>query len=245
MNRALNVIIFSFLFTFLCSCSAENPKESSKDIEKYTIVETVYEDNIDATNQKISISYPQVSGHKNIDIERLVNNSIEISALEILEQFTTLDEMEVKVTYSITNSTSDILSLYFVVESFHPAQPYPLIRISAVTFSIESGDVIELTKIIDINDDFVDSFFNNFHLYNKHNSIEEDVVNEYVSSILSQESFLISGEGLNSEIHSFITDDSLIISIAVPHSIGSYVFYEAKYSEIKDFLKIDMNEMHK
>lgn len=242
MNRALHVIIFSFLFICLCSCSAESPEKHSQDIGNYNIVETVYTDNIDATNQKVSISYPQISNLKSIDVEQLINNSIESLALEILEQFTTLDEMEVKVTYSITHSTSDILSLYFVAESFHPAQAYPLIRISAATFSIESGDIIKLTKIIDINDDFINSFFNNYHLYSKYNSVEEEhVVNEYVSGILSRESFLISDEGLNSEIHGFLTDDSLIISIAVPHSIGSYVLYEAKYSKIKDFLNMDMN----
>lgn len=242
MNRTLCIIIFSFLFTCICSCSTESLEKHSQDVGKYDIVETVYTDNIDAKNQKVIISYPQIGNLKNIDAEQLINNSIESLALEILEQFTTLDEMEVKVTYSITHSTSDILSLYFVAESFHHAQAYPLIRISAATFSIESGDMIKLTKIIDINVDFINSFFNNFHLYSKYKSVEEEnVVNEYVSGILSQENFLISGEGLNSEIHSFLTDDSLIISIAVPHSIGSYVLYEAKYSKIKDFLKMDMN----
>jgi len=238
MNRLLHVIIFGFLLTCLCSCSAESPEK----IGNYNIVETVYTDNIDATNQKVSISYPQISNLTNIDVEQLINNSIESLALEILEQFTTLDEMEVNVTYTITHSTSDILSLYFVAKSLHPAQAYPLIRISAATFSIESGDIIKLIKIIDINDDFINLFFNNFHLCSKYNSVEEEnVVNEYVLGILSQESLLISDEGLNSEIHGFLTDDSLIISIAVPHSIGSYVFYEAEYSKVKDFLKMDMN----
>jgi len=234
MNRALHVIIFKFLLIGLCSCSAESLEKYSQDIDNYNVVETVYTDNIDVGNQKISISYPQISNMENTDVEKLINNTIESLALEILEQFTTLDEMKIVVTYSITRSMPDILSLYFVAESFHPAQAYPLIRISTATFSIESGDTIKLAKIIDINDDFINSFFNNFHLYSKYNSVEEEnVVNEYVSGILLRESFLTSDEGLNSEVHSFLTDDSLIISIAVPYSIGSYVLYEAEYTNIK------------
>jgi len=56
MNRALPVIIFSFLFICLCSCSAESPEKHSQDIGNYNIVESVYTDNIDATNQKVSIN---------------------------------------------------------------------------------------------------------------------------------------------------------------------------------------------
>ena len=242
MSKALYVIIISLVFTVLCSCSTESTEKHSQDIGNYNIIETAYTDKMNAANQKVSIIYPQISNIKNIDVEQLINNSIESLALEILEQFTTLDEMEVSVTYVITHSASDMLSLYFVVDSFHPAQAYPLIRVSAVTFSIESGDVIKLAKMIDVNGDFINSFFDSFHLYSKYNSVgEENVVNEYVAGILSQQSLLSSDEGLNSEIHSFLTDNSLIISIAVPHAIGSYVFYEAEYPKIKDFLRMDIN----
>jgi len=242
MNRAIYVIIFGFIFTGLCSCATERQNEHSSFSGNYNTVEIAYTENIDVANQKISIVYPQISNLKNMDVEQLLNDSLESLALEVLEQFTTLDEMEVNVTYTITYSTSDILSLYFVANSFHPAQAYPLIRILAVTFSTRSGEIIDFDKIMDINEEFVNSFFDNFQLYSKYDSVEEaNVINEYVSGILSREVLSISDEGLNSEIQGFLTKNSLIISIAVPYSIGSYAFYEAEYSEIKNFLKMDLN----
>lgn len=241
MNRLLSIVVFSFLISYICSCSLESIEKHSQDICKYNIIETVYIDNSDATNRHIKITYPQLSDLKNIDVQQSINDTIESLALEILKQFTTLDEMEIEVKYSITHSTSDMLSLCFVAESFHSVQAYPLVRISTATFSIESGDNIKLSNIININNDFIRTFFNNFHLVSQYSSIEEEnTVNEYVSGILSQDIFLTSDEGLNSEIHCFLKDNSLVISIAVPHSIGSYVLYEAEFIKIKEFLRLDI-----
>ena len=233
MNKILIAIFCAFLLVYPCSCSTMDNGNAIQ----YAITDMIYSRN----NGSVSITYPQISGMENDSAELKINNSIKTLALEVLGEFTSLDEMEIEVTYTITYCASDMMSLYFVVGSSHHAQAYPLVRVSSATYYCESGNSIELSEMVDISDDFITSFFDDSRICNDYYSDDDKkTVNEYVHSILSTDELAHSASGLCSEVHGFLTDDSLIISVSVPKVMGSYVLYEAKYEEIGGVLKLSI-----
>ncbi|WP_313585063.1 hypothetical protein [Lacrimispora sp.] len=235
MNKLLYFIAISFMSICLCSCSVEKSKNDLND--NYRIVESIYTDNNETANQFVDIKYPQICGLGNNHVEQSINDQIKTTALEVLDEFTTLDEMEISVKYSLDISSPSYLSLHFIRKSFHSAQAYPLIRIIALNFDIDSGEKIILKDVISIDDNFVKSFFHNFQLQGSYESLDEkNIINKYVSEVISIEKFYACDEDLFSDCQSYFTDNSLFISIAVPYSAGSYAVYEAKFTDINELL---------
>lgn len=218
--------------------SIDNTEEKSNKHNKYKINKMVYDDNDITKNQYVNIEYPKVTNMKDSLVQQQINSDIENAAFEILNDFTSFENMDIEVTYSITKMSSDILSFYFITNSFHHSQAYPLVRISTVNLCIDSSLKMKLNDIINLNNNFINYFTNNLNLCNDNLSDEEKIIiNNYVTEMLNIEIFSDSDENLSSPIHCFITEDSLFITIAVPHNLSSYALYELKLSDIQQFLK--------
>ena len=238
MKRIVFFIVICLLLTGIYSYPIGKLEKDTN--ANYKIVEFVYTENNETLNQLINIKYPQIVGVGDSDIERSINNQLKAAALSVLNEFTTLEDMNINVTYSLDNS-SRVLSVHFIRKSFHSAQAYPLVRIIALSFEIDSGKRIMLKDVINIDENFGEIFFCKFKLQENYESLDDkDVINRYVSKIISIEKFNLCGEDLNSDCQSYVTDGALFISIAVPHSLGSYALYEAEFSDIKDILRLNI-----
>jgi len=213
----------------------ENPPQEAR----YEITEIHYWDYDEPVGKDIDIWYPQISGLQNKQQEQHINDVLVETAFDILQQFTSLDEMEIEVQYFVTLASETILSVYFEISSFHIAQPYPRRTSSSVTFTLETGERIGFSDIVEINQDFRTSFYDNFHIiWNDDNLegkqiVEEDVMNTFGIDKLH---LIDKYDGACS----YLTEDSLVVSIAVRKSAGSIALFEAKLSEIESFLRLPM-----
>jgi len=219
--------------------------EQLKSVEtekSYDIVESRYFDSDETMNKYIDITYPQVNGLGNGQIEQIINDEIKNTALKVLELFASLDDMEVIADYLITYASDDILSIYFTALPVYApldSLAYPMRHNVSANFLIELGERIGLANIVDINDDFTNSFYDNFYLYGDYRSDEgKTSVDEDIKGTFDLDNLLISDKDYNKEICSYLTEDSLFISIAVRKSAGSYALYKANYSDIEEFLNI-------
>jgi len=145
------------------------------------------------TNQYIRISYPQIRGLASETVEGEINDTLKKVALEALNWFESFDDMKITVSYSITLASNELLSVFFIVETFHSAQAYPLIRTLSANFLLESGTRLWLPDILDINEVLFDSFFDLFNLSIEYESLEtENIVAEDVKNTIDWDLFFIT-----------------------------------------------------
>lgn len=204
---------------------------------KYAINEETYTDK--AENKYIEIKYPIISGLDSEDIQQLINEQVKNKAFAVLEDFSSLDNMDIRTTYSIELSNSKILSIIYTASSFHSSQAYPLIRTNTLNLEVDTGKILTFDDIINVDKNFTNIFLKKFENISEYNSIEEEErVNKYIADMISYDMFINNVEGSFPEISVYLTEDSLVISIAVPFSAGSFVLYSAKYSDIAEYLNI-------
>ena len=242
MKRYICVLLICFIAIVMSACERGQMNEliqidSDYKITKqtpaeYEVVESRFVDNDAANDMAISINYPQINKLKNAKMEQYINEQIENLALSVLNDFVSLQKMNIETTYSVTFASNNIISIMFIVRSFHETQAYPLTRVKTLNIDVLTGERIKLKDIVRIDTNFVDSFseiFKNQRKYEHGQSAE--LIDDYIKDFISLEGFFTCDEDYNVDYCSYLTDDSIVISIAVPHSGGSYTFYEAKYSD--------------
>ena len=241
LGNNIVIIIAACIALLLCSCVNNSDIQYLKGEDPYEIIEISYADCDERINKNIAIVYPQIQKLNNTEAERLICEEIEKTAFAVLSDFTVLNDMNIDVSYSVTYASADILSIHFIVRSFHSSQAYPLIRSFSANFLVETGKKLELTDVINVNDEFFVSFFNNFELSVEPESKESyERILEDAKDALKIENFLGDKEDIYSDAHGFFTEDALVVSIEVRYSNGSYALFKANYPDIKDFLKINV-----
>lgn len=226
----------------IIGCTSIEEGANLKSNNNYSIKENIYVDEDETKNKHIEIKYPAISG---LDIEvtqQKVNEHLKSAALEVLTDFSSLENMDIRTSYSIGLSNARILSIIYIASSFHSVQAYPLVRTHMVNIDLRTGDIVNFGEILNINENFIMTFKKKFTNISEYNSSEDkERVNEYVFDMISYDMFISGSEGSYPEVSSYLTEDSLVISIAVPYSLGSYVLYSANYSDISEYLLIDTN----
>jgi len=233
----------------------------------YDVIECSYEDNNVATDKVINIKYPQIrkmiANSNNKAIETIINERIkglvlsELSKLVLSSKDPPLTEFEglgeasyvdkgtLEAEYTVTLQTNTILSVRFIVTSFHQPQAYPLIGVRTINFDMHTGKTLELNDIVNVDSNFRSSFFDTFSNQRKYDERVDDEfydsINEYAKGILSIKSLRTCDEESSVDFHSYLTTDTVGISIAVPFGGGSYALYEAKYSDVP--LRTDFKEL--
>ena len=251
VNKKFALIGLMIIFIFT-SCVLNRDKnyiateyESNvQDIGKCKIVERTYTDDDVSVEKQIRITYPEIEAVENVETIQKLNQDIKGLALGVLTEFSSLNEMNIDVKYLPVACTDELFSVCFIVKTFHKAQAYPLIRIKTLNVDATTGEKLKLKDIIDIDNLTSDNFF---HYFDNITPYEEDVimvrkqVDEYVEDYLNRlfEIVQTCDDDDNVECHSYLTKDSVIISISVPHAIGSYALYEASYDSLRDVMNMD------
>ena len=67
-------------------------------------------------------------------------------------------------------------------------------------------------------------------------------LDKYLKEDSTIDQLKITDESAGTIFHSYLSNDSLGITIEVPYVYGSYIIYEVKTNNLKKFLKIDIND---
>lgn len=238
--KCTSYLLIIAILTIITGCTFKNKDVNLQNKAKYTINEETYTEK--SSNKYIEIKYPIISGLDNDATQKLINEQVKKKAFEVLKDFSSLDNMDIRTTYSIELSNSKILSIIYTARSFHSSQAYPLIRNNTLNLEVDTGKIITFDDILKVDKNFISNFTKKFKNISKYNSVEDkERVDKYITEMISYDMFINNVEGSFPEIGVYLTEDSLVISIAVPFSVGSFVLYSAKYSDITDYLNIDIN----
>ncbi|WP_157764035.1 hypothetical protein [Paenibacillus borealis] len=228
----------------LISCSAENKVHSDKkEVSKETVPALSYKVESDSYAQNnINIIYPKLVDLPNDKKEEVINDLIRVEALGALESYSLdLDSHNtLEVDYQITYKSDDFLSIQYIGSAFNKGGAYPLNVFYTTNIDVDKEIKVKLTDLLEIDEAFLQELKNGIYKsYDDNlNLREEGVMKDFWSGVKDQD--LLNdlkhadeaGGANNSGIFSYLTQDTLGISLAVPHALGDHLEMEIGYEKL-------------
>ncbi|WP_461205853.1 DUF3298 and DUF4163 domain-containing protein [Clostridium sp. DL1XJH146] len=174
-------------------------------------------------NFEYDITYPEVSGITNVEVQGKINNLIK-------EKFA-IDESSIddsKETYTITyktqQKTSEILSLEINSSLYFDGAAHPNNAIDAITIDMKTGEEIKLQDLFKADVDYETSL--NEILKKRMEETEYQLYEEY-NGIEENQSF-------------YLTDSSIVFLYSegayAPYAVGN-IYLEVGFDEVNELLK--------
>ena len=205
------------------------PKKVSQ--SNYNMTEaTLWDD-----SHKFKVIYPQIEGLSDKEIEQKANLQIKNTAKSVFDGMTSFEDRTITSNYKVMLQNDQKISILFEFQTFQTLQAHPLIWNETVTLDLRTGNRLSLKDSITVNQKLVDAFFTVFHNVTPYDSNEKETqaaVKKYVEEHLKVEDLVTCDSLDNAEYHSYLTKDSVGISIYVPYAIGSIARFEAKNSAL-------------
>lgn len=216
--------------------SSDHSETSDSDVsgEGFLIAKENY------TENEISINYPQISNLDDSNLQEKVNDIIKDEALKVLSYYPTLEnELNLEIDYEISRNDGDILSIKYSGLGFVKGAAHPNNLFYTTTIKMENGTRLQLPDLVAIDEIFVNTFKEKGHSPQpEYEVVLKEMSNEdLLKRFNSADSLDHIGTELQTDTFSYLTDDSLGISITVPSALGDHAEYEIKLSDIKDFIK--------
>ncbi|BCN29432.1 polysaccharide deacetylase family protein [Anaeromicropila herbilytica] len=223
--------------------NTKNEDNSNSSIEK--VYETKKESYI---YKNIKIDYPQIINFNDVNKQKLINELIRNDILKVLNNYKdNKDHVSLMIDYNVMLKNSKLLSIEYIgQESF---EDYPRVNnlFYSTNINISNVSKIRLKDIINIDDKFVSKFMSEKFkaLISELSPIKELKTTEEWMNLFNT-SDLIENVGTEnqSETYSYLTEDSLGISVGVGHNAGDHAEFEIKYQDLKDNIKTE-NEIWK
>lgn len=259
MLKKLPTIIFLVLFSLsLAACSNEEKPPAINNIKTgnnynatktpdisndimYKVTELTYEKN--DTKIKCNIKYPKVSGISDSKKQEEINNTLKDGALKVFKYYDNSDGLlELNISYKIVLMDKNILSIQYSGIGYVSTAAHPNNLFYTTNINIKTGNRLRLNDIINIDKDFAEKFMSGkFKALDpqKNEAIKHLSAETIFDYFKEADSLDNTGSNKQSDAFSYLTPDSLGISISVSHSTGDHAEFEIKYKDIKDNIKVE------
>jgi|GEM_PF-616186 len=214
-------------------------KNSTQTTIDYKLTKNVYK------AKNVTVNYPQITNLGDDNKQKLLNEIIKNDALEGFSKGAD-DNLTLEINYNIPLEASNFLSIQYYGLSTIKGAAYPTNQFYTTNIDIKNGKKLKLADIIKIDDNFVKSFRNGSYVaLEPGNSELKAAVNQYINNISNQDLIKYFKQADSRKIeenpsttYSYLTNDSIVISINVPHAIGDHVEYKIKSTDIQNNIKI-------
>lgn len=200
-------------------------------------------------NNNIMISFPKVIGLANYNNEQKINHIIKNDALKILDYYKTADNnLNLDINYDIKLKENDLLSIQYSGVGYVKGAAHPNNLFYTTNVDIKNQSRLRLKDKIIIDQNFIDKLRKGEYKTagsEKNSELKAavfNVLNSYsnqeLMKILNESDILYSSSNENqSGAFSYFTNDSIGISLSMPHAIGDHAEFEIKNKDIKDNIK--------
>ncbi|WP_372999651.1 DUF4163 domain-containing protein [Lutispora sp.] len=218
-----------------------NQQKLGNNDNNYIINELNYSKNDDKF--KCNIKYPQISGLSDNEKQKKINRTLKNEAIKVINYYENpYGSVELSIDYKVTLKNPNILSVQYsgvgsVSNAAHPNNLFFTTNINIMT-----GERLRLKDIVEIDKNFAQKFLNEEF---KSMWPEQSEALEYFTSEEVQEYFKEAdsldniGTEKQSDVFSYLTTNSLGISISVGHAIGDHAEFEIKYQNIRENIKTE------
>ncbi len=150
-----------------------------------------------------------------------------------------------KIKYEVKLNSKNFISIMYTASYNSPYSAHPTQLVYTTNIDKGNNKRLQLSDIIEINEDFIKNF-RTWERVNVEGNTEEinKAIQDYMADLYMEDLLLgfksadIIGYGNLWGIYSYLTPDSLGISVGVPNYIGDHVEFERKYTQIEEFLKL-------
>ena len=188
----------------------------------------------------ISIKYPQITGYSDAAAQDALNKLIADSALREIPTIkgdNTLDAYE--MAYTVSRNSPQVISVYFDGYASYKQAAHPYQFFYSVTLDVQKQETVTLPQLVTISSEFLaklpEGTFRSAGIdmteaYTA--SIKDYLQGEDADYMLKE---LRNADTLGSYTSSYLTDDSLGISIVIGHAMGDHIEILFKFSQLQGF----------
>ncbi len=227
--------------TDIVTNSSNNTNSDGNETQIYSI--STLNSSYSEDELRYSINYPQLAGLLDTDRQEQVNKIIKDEAIKVLKYYEDpFGSVEINIDYNITLETPSLLSIQYsgigsVSNAAHPNKLFYTTNID-----VEKGEKIRLADIINIDSIFIQKFLDGkfVAMWNEQGELIDLTT---LSSARLQDGFTEAdsldniGTEKQSDVYSYLTENSLGISISVPYAVGGHAEYEINYQDLKENIK--------
>lgn len=208
-------------------------KDSTQTTINYQLTENVYK------VKSVTVNYPQIINLGDDDKQKSINEIIKKNALEGFNEGID-NNLTLEINYNIQLKTPNFLSIQYYGLSTIKGAAYPTNEFYTTNIDMENGKKLKLANIIKIDDNFVKSFRNGSYVDLEPGNTEmEALVKQYINNISNEDLSRYFKQADSRKIeenpsntYSYLTKDSIVISINIPHAIGDHAEYKIEIEEI-------------
>lgn len=217
---------------------AKETDSNTKDLKDASDVDTSYEvADAEYSKDAIKILYPQITNLPDTNIQSKANDLLENDSQFILNNWESLEDLNIDLAYDATFAGSDIFSVRYLGLVSVKDAAYPLNSIYSTNINLKDGKKIALKDIIEINTNLVEKFKSG-----KYQPYIDDLNLEEVGALQDVLSSLDANQLIeqfkNNKVVYYFTDEALVLSAEVPHAVGDHIEMAISYGNLGSSLKI-------
>jgi hypothetical protein len=225
-------------------------------VKKLNVV-TFYEiTKVTYTDKNVKINYPQLKSISDINKQKEINDKIKSEALKSLNYYGgNTSGVTLEINYSIEWKGKRLLSIQYSGTGYAEGAAHPNNLFYSTNISLIDGSILRLKDLVKIDNAFVEKFKNGvYRTRNSQNTpeIEEAAIiirdglttDDLIQTFNNADSLDNIGTENHSDTFSYFTQNSLGITISVPHAVGDYAEFLINYADIEKSLNVN-NEIWK
>ncbi|RDY27786.1 hypothetical protein [Lachnotalea glycerini] len=200
------------------------------------------------TKNDVNVSYPNISGLKDAEIQQRINDLLKKEAFRELDlqgepfiEENGVEDIKLFIEYQILNQNNNCLSVKYTGDVFVKDSAYPRSILTTINIDLNKGTRLQLRDMINVDYGFVKEIREVLRLFINKNPDLEIVYKEKLE--YDDDDFINvfrqADNELGSDCFSYLTEDYLGISFATAHTAGDHFEIEI---EIKDILKYLKNK---
>ena len=201
--------------------------DSTQTTINYQLTKNVYK------VKNVTVNYPQITNLGDDDKQKAINEIIKNNALEGFIEGVD-DNLTLEINYNIPLETSHLLSIQYYGLLTIKGAAYPTNEFYTTNIDMENGKKLKLADIIKIDVNLVHGFRDGSYVSLEPGNTEmEAAVNQYINNISNEDLIkyfnqadIRNIEENSSNTYSYLTKDSIVISINVPHALGDHAEYK-------------------
>ncbi|NOU79773.1 DUF4163 domain-containing protein [Paenibacillus sp. LMG 31459] len=244
MKKRLIIILPILLTLISCSTKAELNSDIAKNSNESSIGENYKVESSKYSKNKINISYPKIVNLANDTSESKINEVIQEGAIRIVKSYS-LEKDSLEIEYRIMLKNNKLLSIQYSGSAFTEGAAYPLNIFYTSNIDLEKGVKVKLTDLLEIDEAFVEEFKQSkYKSYDANlNLIEEGVMEDIWSGYNNQDllNYIKQSDEVDqineSGTFSYITQDSIGVSISIPHALGDHLEMEMSFADLNKNIK--------
>ncbi|MCX7746132.1 MAG: DUF4163 domain-containing protein [Clostridia bacterium] len=214
----------------------QNDLDNSKS-RTYKIAKESYED------KKIKINYPQIANSGDSSKEKTVNEVIRNEALKGLNYYKGEEnELTLEIDYDIKWKGENLLSIAYSGIGNIQGAAHPNNLFYTTNININKGETVRLKELVNIDESFAEKFIaGKFTALNPEQkpALDTFTKDDLMKEFNKADALDHIGTENHSDTFSYLTKDSLGISIGVAQAAGSHAEFEIKYQDIADNIKAE------